>query len=197
MDYIKSQEKESERYLSEIKTNSTLQAYKKRSYDAVNFFIPFIKKNDQILDIGCRDGKMMAILISRGYTKISGIDIIPKVVEIATNNGLSCKVGDVHDLNSLIAEGSIDFIIASHVLEHCHTIKKALENICKSLTTGGRIFIELPLGRSDKPGEWGHYVNFKDHTQVINLISKYFKISKMQLDNVKQKWVRMIGSKVL
>jgi len=55
----------------------------KKSMDEL--FIPFLSKEDNILDAACGDGVGLKHLIDNGFKNVTGIDINPNKIECAKN----------------------------------------------------------------------------------------------------------------
>jgi SAM-dependent methyltransferase len=55
-------------------------------------------------------------------------------------------IGDAHDLSAM-GDGSVDFVIANHVLEHLENPIRALSEMARVLRGGGILYIALPEPR--------------------------------------------------
>jgi len=105
----------------------------------------FLKKSRRILDAGCGNGRLTALLreySSPEQTEIIGIDLVS--AQIARKNLAHYRnvtiyekdlLGDLRDL------GEFDFIYCQEVLHHTVAPEKAFQNLCNRLAAGGEIAI--------------------------------------------------------
>ena len=113
-------------------------------------FIAFIEKNDfsirKAFDIGCGNGKYLALLESKGF-QTDGIDSSPTAVEM-TKKILSAKseiqVANMYEF--AYPENAYDFILSVSTLHHGYKdeIVETIKKIHTSLISQGMIFITLP-----------------------------------------------------
>ena len=111
--------------------------------DALADFVASIAAPDvHIYDVGCSTGTLMELLRRRGFSQIRGCDPLESAVLIARDRrGLDVEQGWV---GSLDVSQHIDVILLSHVLEHVLELRTAIEQLRDKLTSGGRVFIEVP-----------------------------------------------------
>lgn len=167
-EYVESQEREVNRYLDEIKDKAIAKAHDMRIKEGLAFFeIDSLQRDVVILDVGCRDGRQIEILGRMGFIAVIGIELIGESVKLCNQKGLWVTQEDVHELSSR-KRMKVDVVIATHVIEHCYDPELAIKEIRKVLKDKGLLFIEVPINRNDKKGEWGHYVNFKDSNDVFS-----------------------------
>lgn len=164
--YAESQEREVNRYLDEIKDVNIGSAHDKRINEALDFFeIGKLQKNINILDVGCRDGRQIEILKSKGFEQVKGIELTIKGVNFCLDKGLDVIQADIHNL---VPRKKFNLVIATHVIEHCYNVIEAVYRIKNVLKDDGLLFIEVPTNRKDNKGEWGHYINFKNSNDVFS-----------------------------
>ncbi len=108
-----------------------------------------------VADLGCGPGYMLGrVLASRPSWHGYGLDISPHAVQyarrVASYKGVGARaefrIADVRWLP--FPDGSIDFVIASEVLEHVPTLESAIKEIARVLCPEGRAAITLPLETS-------------------------------------------------
>ena len=103
-----------------------------------------IPRDASILDIGCSSGILLNELASIGFEadNLFGIDLSEEAIRRCKENG----VGNVFlmDAQSIELDKKFDALIASDCLEHIKEDVKALENWCKLLKPGGRLFVFVP-----------------------------------------------------
>ncbi len=84
-------------------------------------------------------------------------------------------VGDIHDIP--LAEGSVDAVICSSVLEHIKDPIRAIEEIRRILKFGGKVFIYVPsiYPYHASKGYYPDYWRFFDDT-LLMLFENYSKV---------------------
>ena len=70
-------------------------------------------------------------------------DLYAHYPELAHRHFYVSMVGDGETLDCL-RDNSLDFLIANHVIEHCHDPIRALETFVSKLKPGGKIFMAVP-----------------------------------------------------
>jgi SAM-dependent methyltransferase len=94
-----------------------------------------------LLDIGCGDGAFLPTAERLGYAAV-GIEPDPVAVQRGVAKGRRIRHGTL-EANGLPAD-SFDHITLSHVLEHFHDPVAALDEVCRLLRPGGRVWITQP-----------------------------------------------------
>lgn len=74
-------------------------------------------------------------------------------------------IGDAHDL-SAISDGSVDFVIANHLVEHLDNPIRGLKETTRVLRFGGILYIALPEPRMS-------FDRFRELTPVDHVIAEY------------------------
>jgi SAM-dependent methyltransferase len=100
------------------------------------------KPGDQVLEIGCRHGRTLALMKEALGIEIFGIEPGVAEAEKACAAGVSCFVGTIEDYEP--GELRFDQIQSFHVLEHLHDPLSALMRMRGWLKPGGRMVIEVP-----------------------------------------------------
>jgi len=117
----------------------------RNGWSDVREFTSFLSDKRRVLDAGCGNGRVTALL--RTYsdptrTEVIGVDLV--AAEIAAENLKDYEnvsfytrdlLGDLEDL------GKFDFIYCQEVLHHTADPRRAFANVCGSLTEGGEIAI--------------------------------------------------------
>ena len=95
------------------------------------------------LDVGCSTGSLMFHLQRLGWS-VSGLDMNPEAVTIATDSGLCARVGELRQ--DLEVGGPFDVAHLADVLEHVPSPKSTLLAVRRQLRKGGLVILRLPNG---------------------------------------------------
>jgi SAM-dependent methyltransferase len=110
-------------------------------------FKKFLSTKKRILDAGCGNGRVTALInkySDSGKTEIIGIDLVKSAINTAKKNlGNKDNVKFIRKnlLSSLKDLGKFDFIYCQEVLHHTNNPEKAFKNLCSLLNKGGEIAI--------------------------------------------------------
>lgn len=96
-----------------------------------------------ILEIGCSGGPLQQLLLSDGYTQLTGIDISEKAIALAQTRGL-VNVSVMDGAHLAFPDNSFDLLLASDVLEHIADEQQAAREWCRVLRPGGRMLVFVP-----------------------------------------------------
>ena len=105
-----------------------------------------LEKEDynDLLDCGCGTGPMISLLYENDSSKnYTGLDITPKMIEVAKNKnleGVNWVVGDCENLP--FEENSFDAIICSNSFHHYPNPQKFFNSAKKVLKPGGRLILQ-------------------------------------------------------
>jgi trans-aconitate 2-methyltransferase len=107
-----------------------------------------LKGNEQILDIGCGDGKVTAEIAScvpNGF--VLGIDSSKEMVKLSKNLFLADAFPNLRfqceDASRLPFEDKFDIVFSNATLHWVLDHMPVLQGICKSLKRGGRILLQM------------------------------------------------------
>jgi SAM-dependent methyltransferase len=116
----------------------SLSYYFKKHYGWIKNFkgIPF---NSKILDVGSGTGKYLLELYEIGFHNISGIDPYNSEV-IYLNNDIIIYNKDLTEI-----EGTYDFIMLNHSLEHMEDQHQVFQYLTKLLNPSGKILVRIPV----------------------------------------------------
>ncbi len=100
-----------------------------------------VRPGARVLDVGCGDGELMALLAAKDGVRVQGIELSQAGVNRAVARGLSVVQGDADtDLDDYPA-GAFDFAILSQTLPATRDPRKVLENL---LRIGERAIVSFP-----------------------------------------------------
>jgi len=141
-----------------------------------------------LLDIGCGTGNLLSFISSKYSTEISGVDISPKMLQIANE-----KLGDVADLregdsaNLPFDDESFDMVICNDSFHHYPHPEMVISEIRRVLKPRGNILISDITGNT----LFRFYLNLRRHFSDEGTFKIYSKdeISKLlentQFTNIK------------
>ena len=109
-----------------------------------NYLSSIEYKDKKILDCGCGDGYFISEIskICKNVN-ISGCDIAINLIKIANKTNKQINFFE-HNINKNKTSKTYDIIISSEVIEHCEDPKKALNNICNSVSINGYLILSTP-----------------------------------------------------
>jgi len=108
-------------------------------------------RNNNILDIGCYDGRDSAHFV-KGNNTIYGIEILKDKANKAKKRGIDVKIFDLDKREKWPFNKSFfDYVVAGDIIEHVIYIDDFMKNICNIIKPGGKLLISTPniasLGR--------------------------------------------------
>lgn len=95
----------------------------------------------RVLDVGCGDGELMAVLRDRRRVDARGIEIDPHNVSAAVARGLSVIQGDADTDLANYPTDAFDYAILSQTLQTARAPDRVLEEL---LRIGRRAFVSFP-----------------------------------------------------
>lgn len=142
----------------------------------------------KILDVGCGTGNLLNYIAKRNsQCLLWGIDIEQKTIEIANKNRFCNRetflISPGETLN--FSDNFFDEIYCYEVLEHVNHLDKTLSEIKRVLKNNGKLFITVPLEKSEKvlirynpdyPSQVGHMRFFSKKKIRDLLIANDFRI---------------------
>jgi ubiquinone/menaquinone biosynthesis C-methylase UbiE len=168
-----------------------------KSYDLTNFWFKIIllrlikevkiKNNSTILDAGCGTGSLLKILSKNKTLKLYGIDVSPKMLEIAKK-----KLKDRAKLSLIPVEkihyrNKFDYVFSIIAMHHYYDQEKAIKNFYKSLKSKGKVVIlDVDFGKNLNA------ILSRMHRAIVKINSKkeiYEVLKKYKFKNIKQKRV--------
>ena len=165
---------------------------------------------EDLLDCGCGTGPMISLLHEKDSSKkYTGLDITPRMIEVAKNKnleGVNWVVGDCENLP--FEENSFDAIICSNSFHHYPNPEKFFESAKRVLRPGGRLILqdytapkfilwimnhtEMPLANLMGHGDVGAYSldQVQQFCDLVDLkVEKLKREKKMRLHLVARKKV--------
>lgn len=97
-------------------------------------------------------------------------------------------IGDAHDL-SAIPDGSLDFVIANHLVEHLDNPIRGLKEMVRVLRPGGILYIALPEPRVS-------FDRFRELTPVAHIVDEYRRGPDSNREDHFRDWVYNVEAHV-
>jgi SAM-dependent methyltransferase len=119
-----------------------------------------LRDGQRVLDYGCGDGALLGVLARRYAGRavdLHGYDPNALAIqygrEAIRSRGISATL---HESPATIADGSLDCVICTEVIEHASAPAAMLEEIARMLKAGGRLVITTPIRLTEEPGDPNH-----------------------------------------
>jgi 2-polyprenyl-3-methyl-5-hydroxy-6-metoxy-1,4-benzoquinol methylase len=109
------------------------------------FYRPYFTGRENVLDLGCGRGEFLELCRELGTTA-RGIDLSDESIAICRAKGLTAEKADLFDYLGNLAEGSLDGVFCSQVVEHIppDRLPEMIRLAASRLQRGGVIAIETP-----------------------------------------------------
>ena len=128
--------------------------------DSNRWVQPFLSNPQaRILEIGCANGGLLAVLKQNGFMNLLGIDPSPVSAKIA-NDLHGIRVLTANLANMPLAGQLFDFIILVGVLEHVPELGPSLARLGNLLTPTGKVYIAVPDASRYPDGEDAPFQEF-------------------------------------
>ena len=132
---------------------------------------PHIKKEYNLLEVGCGPGGNLIALKNKGFDNISGLDPSSDCCAVVKSYGIDCKnTGLLTYSNDLSNQGVSDLIILNGVLEHFVEPNKYLNLISGLLKENGLLYISVP-NIYGFVGRYTHDVFTIPHTFYFSIVT--------------------------
>lgn len=124
----------------------------RQSQDVEFRYLPKPLSGQRLLDLGCGNGGFLVSARDAGWT-VTGLDPDPAAAAVARARGLDVRTGSLEVLDN--ASSCFDAITLSHVIEHMHAPRQALDSVHRLLRPGGVVYIDTPNIDSKGASEFG------------------------------------------
>lgn len=125
-----------------IQSNEKSDGYDREWADDHKFAAEQIEKDKKLLEIGCGSGKFLS-RISDITENVTGLELNPLVANSAREKGFNVRT-ELIEKHSENNASVYDVVCAFQVLEHIPEIKSFIDNILKSLKSGGKLILSVP-----------------------------------------------------
>lgn len=149
-------------YTSHLYDEGESELHKKITNEVItNYVDPLkLKKDCNILDIGCGFGYFLDEMKQRGFTNVTGITLSEANAKVARDRGHTVKEYDpsfIPQSDGYIDE-STDFIFLRHTLHHSPYPVFSLVEYNRLLKQGGKMYVEVPAPECDRKHEFNNNI---------------------------------------
>ncbi|MBL9150560.1 MAG: class I SAM-dependent methyltransferase [Phycisphaerae bacterium] len=145
------------------------------------YFKPYLKSTDSLLDFGCGNGGML-LHMKQCVREVTGLEVNSVAREIAQKQGLRVFAG----LDEVPTVPTYDVVTSNHVLEHVRDVCATLERLRMAMKPGALLVVKLPFDdiHEKKQREWSaNDLDFHLHTFSVRnfanvLIESGFKVER-------------------
>lgn len=134
-------------------------------------------KGRTVLDIGCGDGALTRFFCERG-ARVIGVDNqelgLKFAREFLARLGLQAELFLAEAYRMPVADGAVDFAIASDVVEHVREPERMIREAARALRPGGTLVITTPYRLTEEPMDPFHCREFYPD-ELRRLLEKDFR----------------------
>ena len=147
----------------------------------------YLNKGDIVLDFGCGTGTQ-ALGIAGDVKEVHGIDISPKMIEIAKTRAYESKTTNVYFTQAIIFDerlkkGSFDVIMAFNILHYLEDTKEIMQRINELLKPEGLFISSTECMGEEEKKKFSRFLSFSalfvmKKTRILS--TKFFKFSELE-----------------
>jgi methionine biosynthesis protein MetW len=103
--------------------------------------LDWVSKEASVLDLGCGDGELLALLVKEKQVHAQGIELSETAIQRCVAEGLSVFQQDIDTGLSEYADNSFDYVILNQTLQQ---VKKPDFALKEALRVGKRVIVGFP-----------------------------------------------------
>ena len=130
-------------------------------------------ENIDVLDIGCGTGVMFPFYMERNTKSITAVDLSPEMVKIAKGKFPQVDV-ICGDAENIAFDKQFDVIMIYNAFPHFPNPEKLIENLSKTLKSGGRISIAHGMSKKELDE-----IHMKSAGYVSNILPECDELAEM------------------
>ena len=111
--------------------------------DVAHYLTSLFPSGGRAIDVGCGTGEFVVFLGARYEWSVSGIELSPDGVALATNRGADVIRGTIDDVTTAFG-GDFDVLTMFNVLEHVRDPLSTLRAAHRLLRPGGALVVQVP-----------------------------------------------------
>lgn len=105
------------------------------------FIMDLIEPNSRVLDLGCGDGTLLALLMKEKGCRATGIEIDEKAIYKCVERGVTVSHGDIDSGLEDYSDKRFDYVILNESLQEILNPDKV---IAEALRVGKRVIVGIP-----------------------------------------------------
>ncbi|MFQ5351401.1 MAG: class I SAM-dependent methyltransferase, partial [Thermoanaerobaculia bacterium] len=111
----------------------------------VAVYLPYLERGEEVLDLGCGRGELLALLGERGVSA-RGVDSSDEMIRRCREQGLTAENADLLAALEATPEQSLGGVISLHVIEHLpsSSLPRLAALAWRALRPGGVLILETP-----------------------------------------------------
>lgn len=80
--------------------------------------LDIVAPNTRVLDLGCGDGELLALLVTRKQVRARGVEISEVLVRNAITRGLSVRQGNIEEGLADYTDNAFDYVVLSQTIAY-------------------------------------------------------------------------------
>ena len=105
------------------------------------YILEMIEPNSHVLELGCGDGTLLALLMKQNRCRATGIEINEKEIYKCVERGVTVSHGDVDSGLEDYSDKRFDYVILNESLQEILNPEKVIK---EALRVGKRVIVGIP-----------------------------------------------------
>lgn len=108
--------------------------------------LDIVAPNTRVLDLGCGDGELLALLVTRKQVRARGVEISEVLVRNAITRGLSVRQGNIEEGLADYTDNAFDYVVLSQTIAY---LNRPAPTFKEMLRVGKMVIVSF-----DNAGYW-------------------------------------------
>lgn len=163
-------------------------------FDLINTYTK--SKKGVFLDVGCGVGYLLNWLCQNSNSQGVGVDISEAALSLARKLYPNLRLVKAGVFDLPFGKESFDVVLAINLIEHIKNHHQALGEMRRVLKKNGLFILSTPDKNSLYKKIWIHeptHVHEFSKKEIIQLVSKYFKVTEVKFTNSVGRFNRLIN----